>query len=367
VRSASWTALSPGADSEAIADDEPLGRDDALSVRLDTARDRRRGLREAPRERAGALADPLLEVATDPEEEDEHADRLEVDLADVVDRRVDAHEIGEADRQRDGHVHPGAPDLELPPGRFEERTTGIEDDGGRDEKSHPPHQGRRACLDAVEGPDVEPHRVRHDVHRPEPRDAEADQGRAILLALEGGRLARAIRPGREADLREAQHDGAQRGLARIEVDDDPALRKRHATAVDAFQTREMGLDDPDASRAAEPLDEKTRRASRAVSIADQVRRLDLGRLERTILVAHRLERPRRGAGERRPSPVPLRQPLRLEHLRGGSAADAAHRMERPEHPGREPRPFRDVEPAVEAGLRLRRDGGETHRGDPSPA
>ncbi len=240
--------------------------------------------------RGGALACAHLEETPDREQEDEHADGVEVDLPAAENGRRQARPVGDADREGDGDVHAEAAIAEITPGGGEERPRRVEDDRGRDDTAHDPEQVAIRSLHPLQGPGVERDRVHHHLHGADPRHGEATQRRSVLeapcLLLPVG----TVGLGAVAEAGELGEEGAEAGLALAPAELGALAGEVDGDVEDARLPAEVPLDQPDAGRTAEPPHRQGRPPPLALLPADE------DPLQRGLIVAEKLlERGREAA------------------------------------------------------------------------
>jgi hypothetical protein len=205
-------------------------------------------------ERPGRAALRLgVQVARAEQQEGEHADRVEVDLALPRQRRPGAGGEAEAQAERDRRVEADALRTELAPGAGEERRAGEKQHRKRDEQARPAHQARRLGADFVH---VGRERIHHHLHRAERSDEEAPERGAALGALERVLAARLVGAGVVADGADRLDDGRERGALRIPGDLRAPGRVVDADLPDSRRAAQHLLDQPQARGAAHALEDQ---------------------------------------------------------------------------------------------------------------
>ncbi len=129
---------------------------------------------------SGAFAGAAFQITPGEQKQGEHADRIEVQLADPGDRRPDSGDVSAADRQRHRDVHGQVAGAQITHRTFEERRAAVEHDW-RGQKQRDPAQDRVQLGTEV---DVEfrpgGHGRHHRLKPQQTGDAELAQGQAIL-------------------------------------------------------------------------------------------------------------------------------------------------------------------------------------------
>ena len=144
------------------------------------------------------MARAHFEIAADAQEEHEHADRLEPDVAAAAQRLDDASGVDERDGQRHRHVHAEPARRERALRAGEERRRGIEHDGRRREQRQP-SESSRVATSSVECAEPQHCGVHHRLHRAEARDGEALLRVARFAAAGSSSAARSSGSARIAD------------------------------------------------------------------------------------------------------------------------------------------------------------------------
>jgi hypothetical protein len=220
------------------------------------------GLRHQPREVlqgiAGAMARTQLQVAPARQQEDEHGDRVEVDLARSRDGGDDARGERGRESQHDRHVHAEGAHAQVAPRAAEERRRGIGDHGQRQHQARPAHERGGIGGDLAVGGDVARPRVHHHLHHPEPRDPQAPQEPAALALLDEGEAPFLVGPGGVAERAHRGEDGAQ--LRRLRIPSHPRAARGvvQVEGSDSGHAQDHLLDEPGACRTAQPLEHQLR-------------------------------------------------------------------------------------------------------------
>ena len=165
--------------------------------------------------RIAAMARAQFQVTRAQQQEHEHADRIEIDLAAPA-QRVD-HAGDEHQRDGQGHwqVDAQAPAAQLVGGAPEEHMGRIEHQRDRGQQAQPAEQAARAEVDEVDHADVAHERIGHYLHRAHAGDQDALER---IVHLGGARVPGLIPPQRArraAGGGELLQQRGQRGTPRI--------------------------------------------------------------------------------------------------------------------------------------------------------
>ncbi len=222
-------------------------------------------------------AGPAIEIAADQQEEEERDRRIEVGMLLARPRFVQADEAGQRDADRDRHVHVGAAGAQGGEGRAEEGLAGIGDGGQGDGRGQKVEQRARrlAHRTVMARPDGD--REQHDVGRGEARDRQGAQEiarLAIVLRRDGERVV-----GRETEAERRHQPGMGVGLGRRAAPGERQAPRRqvHARLRDGRVAGQQALDQPDAGRAVESVDQQFERALVLAVFARMAREVDLQR------------------------------------------------------------------------------------------
>jgi hypothetical protein len=154
----------------------------------------------------GAVARDCFDMARAAEQRDEHHRRIEIHDGAAADRFDHRRDIGEADRQRDQHIHARAAQRQLAPGAAKEREARIEHHGRGDQHRDDAEEVAGADIEFAGAP-VQGFGEHHRLHRAEAGDDESFQ-RLPALALGVDRVLHDAR--RIPDGGEARGDRAER-------------------------------------------------------------------------------------------------------------------------------------------------------------
>ena len=229
---------------------------------------------------SGPAAQLPVEISADQKEKQQCRRGVEVGVLGVDPGLVQADRAGQCDADGDRHVHVRAAGLERLPGRREEGAAGISDDGQRDRCRKPVEQCPRGLAHRGRSrPDGD--REQHDVRGAEACDGKAPEqlARLLVLCLKGGGGLKGR--GREAKCRDQSDMSIGIGGGSVPSQREPARGKVDPSLRHRGIAREKALDQPDAGRAIEPLDQQVERERAVAAVAGEYREIGVQELRAT--------------------------------------------------------------------------------------
>jgi hypothetical protein len=197
---------------------------------------------ERVRDARGLMAAAHLDMAAEQQQQDEHGDRVVVDLADAAHGVDDAGAVGEQQRERYRDIHAERPAAQVLQSAAQDGSARVGEHGSGYEQTGPAQIVGDPRVDALEGTDPETCRVHHQLHRPDAGEADPLEGGASLLTLRRRRRDTDQRHRSETCLRHAAEDRAQAGASAVPHDGDPAIHDIDVDAADAGQGVERAPD-----------------------------------------------------------------------------------------------------------------------------
>ena len=161
---------------------------------------------------SGAFAGAAFQITPGEQKQREHADCIEVQLADPGDRRPDSGDVSAADRQRHRYVHGQVAGAKIAHRAFEERRAAVEHDRCGQKQRDPAQD--RVQLGAEVDVEFRPggHGRHHRLKPQQPGDAELAQCQAILAGQLFAGAIGLVRVGGVTDVAQLGEDLAQRQL-----------------------------------------------------------------------------------------------------------------------------------------------------------
>ncbi len=243
-----------GQDAHAISRDQFLRQHSLRSLAHDTQHAVGEHARERILLQPGTMAQRHFGEATQPQEEREHHDRVEVHRSAATQHGNDAPQIRTADRQRHRDIHPERARAQGSPGTVIERPRRIECHRGSHDQAHEAQQLLDVRRNPLHGAGIERDRIGHHFHH-----AEAGHRQPLerIAALRG-----AIRPaGAEAQwvrLKSQRIDAlehaAQRDASRLIAQLGAAGSRTHVHRADAGEPAQAVFDEPAAGGAVQAVD-----------------------------------------------------------------------------------------------------------------
>lgn len=202
----------------------------------------------------GALPRAAFEVAAGEEEQGEHADRVEIQLALAGDRRPDAGDVGAADRQRHRDVHGQVAGAQVAQGATEELAAAVEDDRRGEDQADPAqdavHAGGKVEVEFRPGR----HHRHHHLDPQQPGDTELAQGVTVLHGQALGGAVGLVGMAGIADLAQFAEQLAERQLAVLPAHVQAMVGQVEPRLGYARQLAQVLLDQPAAGGATDAFD-----------------------------------------------------------------------------------------------------------------
>ena len=219
----------------------------------------RAGRRQREENLDRVCAPPLLTVLDKPanqQQEDQHAQRVEVDLARPADRVGNPPCPARAQRQRDRHVQVHRACAQRGPRRAEEHRARPHQGDYRDAHAGPSEQRGVGRFHHIEQPRVQRKAEQHDVPRARPSHADTNQLPAVLATTKVAVARIARRVGRVAERIKSPRDARQVDSPGVPHDTHDAASKIQPRFHDALAHPRQFLHQPDARRAVHALQEQ---------------------------------------------------------------------------------------------------------------
>ncbi len=228
----------------------------AAALGIDTQTGCRQQVDQLRRRGGRAFAGAPFQVAPGQEEQGEHADSVEIQLAATGDSRPDPGTERQGDGQRDGQVHGQVAGAQVTRCAFEKGRAAVEDDGNGEEQGHPAQD----CVQLGGQVHVEFRPGGHGCHhRLEPQqscDPQPAQRTAVFPVQLLGRLVRLIGVGGVANPAQRRQHLRQRQLPIIPAQQQPMIGQVQARLGHPRQVAQVLVDQPAAGGATDALDQQ---------------------------------------------------------------------------------------------------------------
>ena len=295
---------------------------------------------------AGAMPRTHGQMPPEQEEQDKHADRIEIDLVAANEDVDHAGQVDQGDGQRHRRIHRQASRAPLAHGAAKERLCRIQHDRSGDQEADPAEELAHRRIDAVEHAGIQGHGHHHRLHGAESGDNQAlEHGARFTLALRidhaGSQRMRQV-----AESRQRGKQARQLDPARIECEADPTRQGIDADIEHAIDAAQGAFDQPGAGRATQAIhqhDHLGAISARAAHMqARQRRPIPGGKVGDAVVALRRLAA----------QAVVISEAERLDPFRGGLAAGAADRVLPALHAGEDRRRGRIRFAAMKTRLRV---------------